>query len=151
MAALTSEVIVNASDSYITRTDVILNNLELKMGQHDFNNRPRANPLELDFIEATRALNASSKDLGAEGMRLGSVRVALDLIHPTTREIGKDAQHQPNEPRALIETIARIEEMVAYLNNACQVNLLRIEYETKRAQTLIAVVSHIILMQKWRD
>ena len=111
------------------------------MGQHDFNNRPRANPLELNFIEATRALNASSKDLAAEGMRLGSVRVALDLILSSAREIGRSAEHEPEESGAVAETMARIEEIIAYLNNACQVNLLRIEYETKRAQTLIAVVS----------
>ena len=148
-ATLVAELVVESCAERINTFDSRLNDLEEAMGQHEYINRPLGNPLQLDdlgFITTTRRLNFISRMLGLDTARLEGVRLALNKILDETKNITKEISVGSGGPESIAALTAAsnssymIDEIVAYLLNSCQHLLLRVEYETKRTQTQIAVV-----------
>jgi hypothetical protein len=127
--------------------------LEQVMGQHEWDNIPIGNPLELDYIATTRRLNFLVRTLAVESMRLEGTLLTLECLAIYTKEItagdkGSTECDSGTNKTSQIKTHEgsnEIEEKVAYLQNACQVNLVRAAWDTKRVQALIQVVSSIFL------
>lgn len=130
LATLVTELVIDSCGDQISLSDRKLNGLEETMGQHEYVNRPMGSPLEIDFISTTGTLNAISRNLGVETMRVGAILLALHSILDNSKQMTK-------EPNGL----AMMDELIGCQINACENLLLRAEYETKRAQTQIAVVS----------
>lgn len=74
--------------------------------------------LTLERIQESDAYIRKSRQLGKD-------EIEVDTLEEDSRE--------------------QLDEKVAYLRNACQNTLLRTEFETKRVQSLIQVVSCILL------
>lgn len=87
LANLVIELAIASNANRIQAADWRLNELEEVMGQHEYVNRPMGDPLEIDFIAATRTLNMTTRLLGVERMRLGANILALEMILKETKEL----------------------------------------------------------------
>jgi hypothetical protein len=90
LANLLMELAIDSAGKRIQAADWRLNELEEMMGQHEYVNRPKGDPLKMDFIATTRTLNTTSRILEVEHMRLGASILALELISRETKELQLD-------------------------------------------------------------
>jgi hypothetical protein len=148
-----AEFAIDTYGEQIETCEVEIKRLEQVMGQHEWANIPIGNPLELDYIATTRRLNFLVRTLAVESMRLDGTLLTLERLAIYTKEItaehmgsiecdsgtNKTSQIRTNEGSN------EIDEKVAYLQNACQVTLVRATWHAKRVQALIQVVSSIFL------
>jgi len=146
LPALITEFVIDECSERVNLSNLTLNNLEESMGQHKYMNRPRGNPLELDFIATTRDINVESRRLGLCTARLRGVLLALELILSETEKTLMQSNLRPIKSEATTSLPAApdgfciMDDMIANLVNSCKNTLARVEYETKRTQTLISVV-----------
>jgi hypothetical protein len=145
LAILLTELVLDSCNERIQHSDRKLNTLEEVMGQHEYANLPKGNPLKLDFIATSRQLNFVGRTVGTETMRLGSMLRSLEKIEEYTKWISESRNigNEGNGSAAnqmLADNDLGMMEHVAYLRNACQVSLLRAEFEAKRTPALIQVV-----------
>lgn len=142
LAALIAELMIDRCTERVNTIHGELNNLEDSMGQHQYRSRPRGNPLEVDFEKTTSKITLQSRRLPLDTARLQGVLLALELIRDETEKIVTQTSLHPASSGTTKSHIAAfdgsfiIEEMVSGLVNACKNTLLRVEFETKRAQTL---------------
>jgi hypothetical protein len=156
LAALIAEKVICICIERVNTSDSILNELEDSMGQHEFLHRPGGNPLELDFDTATRKINTQRRKLVLDTTRLRGVSFALKLISDESKKITMEESLKSTDsgtttclPVAPNE-FYMMDEMSSYLMNACENTLLRVEYEIKRAETLLAVVRGPSLLHQIR-
>lgn len=133
------QLVINSISERIQVADIKLNELEEIMGQHEYINRPVGNPLEMDFVAATRTLNFLARVLAVEKMRASSLLLALDMIikeykGPIIGRTDKEIQWHD------LTTSPFVGEMAADHKNACQNLVLRAEMQEKRVQTQVSVV-----------
>lgn len=100
------------------------------MGQHEWDNRPLGDPLEMDFVAATRRLNSVGMMLGVERMRVKGLLLNLGVMRESNRQYSGGS-----EEREML-----VEELVVFHASSCENLALRVEYEQTRVQTQIAVV-----------
>jgi len=146
LAILVTELAIDSTERRIQAGDWRLNELEETVGQHEYINRPKRDPLDMDFVGTTRTLNTTSRMLGVERMRLGACLLALDLIeretmklsinHIDSTKIREKIDKEMDDEGALT-----LIELTEYQINVCQNLVLRVEYQEKRVQSQIAVVS----------
>ena len=144
LAALITEVVVDSSNDRISPFVLSLKKLEEDMGQHEYSNIRRGDPLKLDLMKATRRLNFFVRNFTIEIMRLGSILLTLEQIQQHRAYIG--SSREPRKVEIDIDTLGedvgeQMDEKIAYLKNACQNTLLRAEFQLQLAQSLIQVVS----------
>jgi hypothetical protein len=72
VVVLVAELIVNTIAGLCEGVNRRLNVLEETMGQHEYANRPKGDPLELKFEETTSSPNFIGRTLAVQRMRLGS-------------------------------------------------------------------------------
>jgi hypothetical protein len=129
------------------------------MGQHEWANIPIGNPLELDYIATTRRLNFLVRTFAVESMRLDGTLLTLERLAVYTKEITAgdmvsaecDSGTNRTSQIKAHEGSNEIEEKVAYLQNACQVTVVRAAWHTKRVQALLQVVSSIFLCSSFLE
>jgi len=138
------DLCIASSATRIESVDYQLDELEETTGQHEWVNRPRGDPMELDFVSVTRKLNFISGTLGGESMRVKGTLLTLEKI---VEEIDLLVLSGSGDSGAgnLKGQGKVLKEMVAYYSNKCQNLSLRAEFEEKRVQTQIAVVCSLIL------
>jgi hypothetical protein len=145
LALLSTEQVIDSCSERLDTSDWKLNELEATMGQHEYDDRPQGNPLELDFLATTRALNHMSRMVGADVSRLGNILVALEKILDWGKEI-MESQIRSRDGENITTTeevtdgFCIVDEKIGYLADNCRALILRGEYEEKRAQALIQVV-----------
>lgn len=144
LAALITEVVVDSSNDRISLFVLSLKKLEEAMGQHEYSNIRRGDPLKLDLMKATRRLNFFVRNFTIEIMRLGSILLTLEQIQQHRAYIG--SSREPRKVEIDFDTLGedvgeQMDEKIAYLKNACQNTLLRAEFQLQLAQSLIQVVS----------
>jgi hypothetical protein len=145
LALLSTEQVIDDFHERIGTSDEKLGDVEEAMGQHEDNDRLKGNPLEIDFVATTSALNHISKMLAIDVSRLGSVLIALERISEWKERLVEN-QSDPKEAKNIsaIQEISNsfrmVEEKIAYLTDRCCFLRLRAEYEEKRTRSLIQVV-----------
>lgn len=143
MAVLSIEHVVDFCNERLEECSANLLRLEPGMGHHEFPSMPRGNPLELDFLAATRTLNSITNKVGVDIARLGSTLLALDNILAWGKDIEQVNSTECGFPKGSstgLEWSQVMDEKIAYLADTCRILLLGAEYLQKRAQTLIQVV-----------
>jgi hypothetical protein len=142
--ALIAELVIDVCSEKVNLSDLTLNNLEESMGQHPYMNRPIGNPLELDFISTTRQINFESRKLGLDTARLRGVLLAIEMILGETEKTRSNLRPIESETTTSLpagpDGFCIMDDIIANLVNSCKNTLTRVEYETKRTQTLISVV-----------
>jgi hypothetical protein len=145
LVLLSTEQVIDDFHERIGTSDEKLGDIEEAMGQHEDNDRLKGNPLEIDFVATTSALNHISKMLANHVSRLASVLIALERISEWKEGLVEN-QSDPKgaENVAAIEEISNsicmADEKIAYLTDRCCFLRLRAEYEEKRTRSLIQVV-----------
>lgn len=145
LALLSTEQVIDSCNERINTADRKLNELEATMGQHEYDDRPKGNPLELNFLATTRALNHISRMVGVDVSRLGCVLVALEKILDWKKEI-MESQIRSRDADNITTTeevsndFRMVDEKIAYLSGNCRVLIPRAELEEKRTRMLIQVV-----------
>ncbi|TVY43824.1 hypothetical protein LOCC1_G004859 [Lachnellula occidentalis] len=143
-AALLSKIVITAVANRVQAVDRILNELEETAGQHEYINIPLRNPLEMDFMTATRRLNFVGRTLGVERMRAEAMILALGVMGKDIAGFGKlisTSTSDDENGRATHEDATRmVGELITCHVDECQNLALRAEYEEKRTQTQLAVV-----------
>ena len=84
-------------------------------------------------METTRRLNFLARTLGSDIMLLSWVELTIDELEEWRR--GLDGRVGG---RGVVDGMG---EFVAFLRNVCQVTLVRAEFQTKRKEALIQMVS----------
>lgn len=143
LPVVSSENMVDVCQERLKQTEVKLKGLEALMGQHEYKNRPQRNPLDIDFLAATRTLNYVSKKVAKDIMRLGSLIGVLQKIREFKKDIDRDELEEsgriPNSET--VEMGPRVmDEKIEYLMDNCRALVAVAEYQQKRAATLIQVV-----------
>ena len=152
--ALASELMIDFSVQRLNTYDCTMNDLEEMMGQHEYNDRPRGNPLELDFVGTTRRINHVTKRLAVDVCMLESMLLALERIEEWKRELEKQRRND-NElspaysaPEEIDKGSSIVDEKIAYLKDTCHLQVSGAKFQEKRISALIQVVrlsSHIIV------
>lgn len=103
------------------------------------------NPLEMDFMAATRRLNFVGRTLGVERMRTGTMILALEVIGKEVGRLRKLTSNstcdEKNGSETYEDATKMVDDLITCHMNECQNLALRAEYEEKRTQTQLAVVS----------
>jgi hypothetical protein len=150
LIVIATEQVIDNCNKRICESDEKLDDLEETMGQHEYEDRPKGNPLEIDFLSTTSALNHISKRLAVDVLRLSTMQVALEKISQWKKEIA-DSQNLTKQTEGIGLTekhshgFRMIDEKIAYLTNHCRVLRLRGEHEEKRTRSLIRVVRNPFL------
>lgn len=133
-----AELVIDSCARKIDTIDEDLNTLEEDSGLHGYDNRPKGNPLEMDFIKAIELLHFRSRTLGLDTLRLEYVGPALRQVLNETKEITAQSLNRSSEfgnnaiPMAASSGLRMIEELVGYLYNSCENQILRGKYEKTR-------------------
>jgi hypothetical protein len=149
LALMSTEQMIDTCIERLDTSDGKLNELEATMGQHEYDHLPKGNPLELDFLATTRALNHVGRMVGADVSRLNSILIVLGKILDWGKEIiESQIRYRDGENIATTEEVTdgfRIaNEKIDYLADSCRSLIFRGEYEEKRARALIQVVRSIL-------
>jgi hypothetical protein len=144
--AVASELMIEFSVQRFIRYDCKINSLEEVIGQHEDHDRPRGNPLALDFLGTTRSINYVTKKVGIDVCRLEAMLIALEKIAEWKSEIEKN-KWSGNE-QFLVSLISRethkgssiVDEKIVYLKDTCIHQLSDAKYQEKRISALIQVV-----------
>jgi hypothetical protein len=150
-ATIMAEFAIDAYSEQIETCETEVKRLEQVMGQHEWANIPIGNLLELDYIATTRRLNFLVRTFAIESMRLEGALLTLERLAIYTKEITAgdmvstqcDSGTNKTSQIKTHEGSNEIEEKVAYLQNACQVSVVRAAWHTKRVNALLQVVSSI--------
>ena len=132
--------------------DIKVNDLEELMGQHDYPDRPRGNPLELDFLTTTRSLNAVTKKVAVDICvleelllvlgRVGEWRVDLMRSKGKGKADEESGGMEGSQEKEIEERKAEtlVSEKIEYLKDTCRHQLAAAKYQEKRIGSLIQVV-----------
>lgn len=143
MLAVASEPMIDLCVQRLNETDCKMNDLEETIGQHEYHNRPRGNPLDLDFMGTTRRINFVTKQIAVDICRLEASLLALERIAEWETEIEKnewDPSGQSPIPREIYHGSSVVNEKIAYLKDTCRIQLLDAKYQEKRISALIQFV-----------
>ncbi len=146
LAALVTEIVIDSSEELIRVSHFKIDALEETMGQHEYVNRPKGNPFEIDFISTTSALNTTNRTIAVQELRIGAVLLQLGSILDNSKNMNNSLKDRVSDARAssaVPDGLVMMEEFIEFQINACKSLLLRAEYEKRRIQILIAVVSCI--------
>jgi hypothetical protein len=110
-----------------------MNNLEDIIRQHEYDNRPRGNPLELDFMSTTRSINHVTKRLAVDVCVLEAMLLVLERILKWELEIKKtkcegNEQSLNSVPGETYKWLSIINEKIAYLKDTCHHQLSGAKY-----------------------
>ena len=110
------------------------------MGLHPYIIRPRGDPLDVDFVWATRVLNSTSTLLGLTARRLEAIRILAERIRHCThqRSVPSIRVSDPAQAHAVYK---RMEQRCAHLEHVCLNLLLEADCELKRTQAQLSAVS----------
>jgi hypothetical protein len=128
---VTSELFIVFSQERLRDVENKLKELEESMGQHEYKNRPRGNPLEIDFLATTRKLNYVSKKVGKDESRMTCMLRILGKI----REFKREADGADCDEGSRI-----MDEKLDYLEDSCRAMFPVCTYQQKRISTLLQVV-----------
>jgi len=153
LALLAIEQVIDDCKERIRISNEKLGDLEEAMGQHEYEDRPKGNPLEIDFVAITSALNHTSKRLAVDVTRLGSVLIALDQISEWGKEISESQiklSHAEDDAatKEFSNSCCMVDEKIAYLTDRCHILRLETDYLEKRTRSLIQVVRNHFLKMK---
>jgi ABC-type uncharacterized transport system ATPase subunit len=131
-------------------TDRDLGALGEESGLRGYDNRPKRDALAMNFLKAIQILHFADRTLGLDTIRLQFILPSLMQILNETTKIVTQA-HAGSRGLEIAETAVlvsdghgMIEELVGYLKNYCENQLLRAKLQQNRIQTQLIVVSNHI-------
>lgn len=136
---LLAETAIETCHLKLGASDKELNDLEEMMGLHEHLNRPRGDPLEIDFEATTRRINFIGKRVALNAARLQSYTQVLEklagfkdgaLQGRSCGQGGLEVQVSGGE----------VDDKLAYLLDTCRVLSIQAEYEGKRNAGLTQAV-----------
>jgi hypothetical protein len=127
---------INSSSIRLQWADDIITKFEQDTGQHEWSDMRVGDPMEMDFSSATRMLNFIYRSLAMEITRYKWNLNALDNI---VKYIDTLSVENANT-QILVESGERLRDLVAYQISTCQYNMIRAEFQEKKAQSQLAVV-----------
>jgi len=142
LAALVAELVIDSCAAKIEHVDEDLNAIEEESGLHGYDNRPRGNPLNMDFMRAIQILQFSNRTLGLDIIRLQFIVPTLQKIAVESRKFAADQLGLETQV-VFSDGLRMMEELVDSLENYCNNQLLRAGFQEKRIQTQLSVVSHL--------
>jgi hypothetical protein len=149
LAALAAELVIDLCAAKIDLVDGDLNALEEESGLHGYDNRPRGNPLDMEFMRAIQILHFSNRTLGIDTMRLQFIIPTLKKIRVESSKIAADQLDQSKvggltkDPVFISDGLRMMEEVVDYLEDYCYNQLLRARFQENRIQTQLTVVIYL--------
>ena len=133
---LLAEIALDNCQRRLGRSEEALDELEETMGQHEYHNRPRRNPPDMDFVSSARKLNFIGNDVAKDVARLQSFTSVLKKI---VEFKGGNLQENNCGEEALKGNWV-LDDKLAYLFDVCRVLQTQSEYEEKRIYILTQVV-----------
>lgn len=118
--AVASEMMIDVSVQRLNEHDCKMNDLEEIIGQHEYHDRPRGNPLELDFMSTTRSINYVTKRVAVDVCVLEAMLIVLQRITEWGLEVERtkhDGERQSlnSIPGEKHERSSIFEEKIMYL------------------------------------
>jgi hypothetical protein len=152
LALLSSEQAIEYCNDRLSVSEKRLSELEETMGQHEYADRPKGDPLKIKFVPTTSALNHISKRLAVDVCDLRSVIIALEKISDWKKEIVENEEPPKMNNSSVAEEVSNsnrmVEEKIVYLTDYCRVLGFEAEFEEKRTRSLIqAVRPHLLRLQ----
>jgi hypothetical protein len=129
------EIVIEACQFKLQVSDEELNDLEEKAGQHEHHNRPRGDPLEMDFGTTTRKINFIGKRIDLNLARLHLYQHVLEKL----TEFKDDTSQGSACLQGSLEVLGsrrEVEDRLAYLFDMCRILSVQAEYERKRVAIL---------------
>jgi hypothetical protein len=119
--------------------DQDLNDLEEMMGLHEHLNRPRGDPLEMNFETATRRINFIGKRVALNAARVQAFTQVLEKLAGFKDDTlqGRDCGQERLEVQV---SGGEVDDNLAYLLDTCRVLSNQAEYEGKRVAGLTQAV-----------
>jgi hypothetical protein len=108
-----------------------LDDLEAIAGQHEYSGIPVGDPLELDFVLATRRLNFIGCGVTFDLVRIKSSLLALEQVTQWGHclELRRNADHSSNKQSGNNDRFSMLTARVDYLTHTCRILLLEAESE----------------------
>jgi hypothetical protein len=118
-----------------------LDDLEAIAGQHEYSGIPVGDPLELDFVSATRRLNFIGCGVTFDLVRIKSSLLALEQVAQwgNCLELRRNTDHSSNKQSGN-DRSSMLTARVDYLTHTCRILLLESESEKSRVQALSQAV-----------
>jgi hypothetical protein len=135
------ELLINYTGSRLNKLESTLKDIERLVGHKKYRDRPRGNPLEIDFLSTTRSLNYVSKKVGTNMLRVLSMLRILKKMREFKRKLC--AENKPQNGRPEQEDLAGsrlIDERIDYFMDSSEALFGICEHQEKRASTLLQVV-----------
>jgi hypothetical protein len=132
---LLAEIATAACQVRLRVLDQELNDLEETAGQHEHHNRPRGDPLEMDFGATTRKINFIGKRVDLNLARLHLFQQVLEKL----AEFKDDTLQGSTWVQESLEVLgsgSEVDDKLAYLFDTCRVLSVQAEYERKRVAIL---------------
>jgi len=115
--------------------------MERLVGHKEYRDRPRGNPLEIDFLSTTRSLNYASKKVGTNMLRVLSMLRILKKMREFKRKLCAENKSQNGTPEQEDLAGSRlIDERIDYFMDSSEALFAICEHQEKRASTLLQVV-----------
>jgi hypothetical protein len=133
---------VNAFTNGLRNYHHKLDDVEAIAGQHEYSGIPVGDPLELDFVSATRRLNFIGCGITFELVRIKCSLLALEQITQWGHclELRRSTDHSSNKQSGN-NGFSKLTARVDYLTHTCRILLLEAESEKSRVQALSQTVS----------
>jgi hypothetical protein len=138
------EIVIEACQFKLRVSDEELNDLEEKAGQHEHPNRPRGDPLEMDFGATTRKINFIGKRVDLNLARLHLYQHVLEKLAEFKDDILQGSACVQGSLEVL-GSRSEVEDKLAYLLDMCRILSVQAEYERKRVAILTQGVRPIAL------
>jgi hypothetical protein len=141
------EIVIEACQFKLRVSDEELNDLEEKAGQHEHPNRPRGDPLEMDFGATTRKINFIGKRVDLNLARLHLYQHVLEKLAEFKDDILQGSACVQGSLEVL-GSRSEVEDKLGYLLDMCRILPVQAEYERKRVAILTQGVRPIALFSR---
>jgi hypothetical protein len=142
---LLTENVIETCHLKLGYSDQDLNDLEEKIGQHEYLNRPRGDPLKMDFEATTRKINSTGNRVALNAARLQSYTQILEKLTEFKDDTfqGRSCGAEGLEVQV---SGSEVDDKLVYLLDTCRILLIQAEYEEKRIAGLTQAVRPITRM-----
>jgi hypothetical protein len=124
-----------------------LDDLEAAAGQHEYTGVLSGNPLELDFVSATRRLNFIGCGVNFSIKKIKCISLALNQLTKWRHslELGRSDSQNSSKQESSTDSDSILASRADYLENTCHILLLEAESEQSRVHALSQAVSSYFL------
>ena len=148
IAVAIAEALMESSAERLQHSQIYLQKHRKEMGQNKFEEQPGGNPLEVDFVAATRSLSWVDNKVAVQAVRLAGLLSVLEQITlwnnglKTLRaEANEGGNQRPQCRGGDIREEVLLGEKISYLVETCRSLSRETEYMDNRVKSLMHSVS----------